>query len=588
MDFITQLEQAQSSNLLSVEAGENVKKWLSNPQFSEFVPEIEALITAQNWKELEDSFYTRIAIGTGGIRGKIGCGPNRINNRTIGEAAQGLSQFIHDFGAQIAAKGVVIGYDARKYAKEYAQISAEVFAANNIPVYIFDSLRATPEISFAVRHLGATAGVMITASHNPRTDNGFKFYWSDGGQVVPPYDAKFMDLVTAVTDIKRTDYSQAERTGIIKTIGAEVDSVYLQNLKSLSVNPSRSAKIVFSPLHGSGSKNVLPILTELGFSVETVKEQLEPDSSFPTAHGDLINPEFPEVMAMAVTHGEKSNADVVIVSDPDADRIGVAAKNLGTDEKMRLFSGDEIGAMLTHFILTQRKANGTLPQNGLVIETYVTTTLMSDIGKSFGAKVIDDLLVGFKYIAEIIEKLDDKSDFIFAAEQSLGYLAGSFTRDKDSAIGALLVAEMVSFLKDNNKTLGQYLNELGQEYGFYKNTLYSLDMTGRAGSERLFKIMTGLRKQAPTELAGMKVLSVVDRLPEENRQEGKYKVGKSGDQLTFVLSEDNRSRITVRPSGTEPIIKFYIQHYNKTDEDMEQQSKALQESIVSYSQQFIE
>lgn len=587
MDFIKQLEQAQSSNSLSVEAGENVKKWLINPQFEEFVPEIEALITSQNWKELEDSFYTRIAIGTGGIRGKIGCGPNRINNRTIGEAAQGLSQFIWDFGADVASRGVVIGYDARMYAKEYAQISAEVFAANNIPVYIFDSLRATPEISFSVRHLGATAGVMITASHNPRTDNGFKFYWSDGGQVVPPYDAKFMDLVTAVIDIKRTSYPEALEKGLIKTIGAEVDSVYFENLKSISVNSSRSAKIVFSPLHGSGSKNVLPILKDLGFDVETVVEQLEPDSSFPTAHGDLINPEFPEVMAMAVTQGEKSNADVVIVSDPDADRIGVAAKNQPGDEKMRLFSGDEVAAMLTHFILSQRKASGNLPQNGLVIETYVTTSLMSEIAKSFGVKVIDDLLVGFKYIAEIVEKLDDPTDFIFAAEQSLGYLAGSFTRDKDSAIGALLVAEMVSFLKDNNKTLGQYLNELGQEYGFYKNTLYSLDMTGRAGSERLFKIMTGLRKEPPVELASMKVLSIIDRLPEEHRLDGVYKVGKTGDQLTFILSEDGRTRITVRPSGTEPIIKFYIQHFAKIQEGQNKIVEELQTTIVGYCQRFI-
>jgi phosphomannomutase len=357
--------------------------------------------------------------------------------------------------------------------------------------------------------------------------------------------------------------------------------IFTQQKKNLS------AKIVFSPLHGSGSKNVLPLLEQQAFDVIVVPEQAKPDSTFPTAHGDLINPEFPEVMAMAVELGEKSGADLVIVSDPDADRIGVAAKDQQTDQTMRLFSGDEIGAMLTHFILSQRQANGTLPQNGVVIETYVTTTLMSDIAKSFGVKVIDDLLVGFKYIAEIIEMLEDKNDFIFAAEQSLGYLAGTFTRDKDAAIGALLVSEMASVLKDDGKTLGPYLNELGDRYGFYKNSLHTLDMEGKEGSERLFQIMTGFRSNAPSDLAGVKVQKVVDRLPEESRAIGKYKVGKTGDQITFILSEDDRTRITVRPSGTEPIIKFYIQYYSKTISNHDEEIEMLRKAITEYSQQFV-
>lgn len=582
-----ELQSAFEQNLLSKEAFDNISKWISNPQFEEFLPEIESLINEKKWKDLEDDFYTRIAIGTGGIRGKIGCGPNSINNRTIGEAAQGLSQFIWDFGEEVAAKGIVVGYDARKFAKEYAEISSEVFAANKIPVFLFDSLRATPEISFAVRELGATAGVMITASHNPRTDNGFKFYWADGGQVVPPYDLKFMDLVTAVTEIKRTEFSEAQTKGQIKVIGKEIDDAYFKNLKTLSLVKSRTAKIVFSPLHGSGSKNVLPLLEQEGFDVSVVAEQAEPDSEFPTASGDLINPEFPEVMAMAVANGESNAADLVIVSDPDADRIGVAAKNHGTDSQLRLFSGDEIGAMLTHFILSQRKELGTLPPEGVVIETYVTTTLISDIAKSFGVKVVDDLLVGFKYIAEIVEKLENKNDFIFAAEQSLGYLAGSFTRDKDAAIGALLISELACYLKDNSKTLGEYLNELGGEYGFYKNTLFTLDMHGKAGSKRLFQIMTGLRNHTPVELAGIKVQNVIDRLPEESRKVENYKVGKTGDQITFILSEDNRSRVTIRPSGTEPIIKFYIQHYSKSGENLASEAENIQKAIVEYSQKFI-
>lgn len=583
---IMTIEQALENQQISPEAFENIKKWLTDSNFSEFSQEIQTAVDSGDWKKLEDSFYARIAIGTGGIRGPIGSGPNRINSRTIGEAAQGLSQFIHDFGAQAVAGGVVVGYDARKFSKEFAYISAETFAANGIQVYLFDGLRATPEVSFAVRHLKATSGVMITASHNPRTDNGFKFYWSDGGQVVPPNDAKFMELVTSVTEIKRIPFEEAMQNGLIKVVGDEVDTAYFENLKSLSLSKSRSAKICYSPMHGSGSTNVLPLLRDLGFQVSVVSEQAEPDENFPTAHGDLINPEFPEVMALAVEHGRKESADIVIVSDPDADRVGVAAPTI--EGKMRLYTGDEVGAMLTNFILSQRQAQGTLPSNGVVLETYVTTTLISDIAKSFNIKVVDDLLVGFKYIAEIIEKLDDPNEFIFAAEQSIGYLAGSFVRDKDAAIAALILAELISELKDKNQTLDQYLLELGNKYGHYRNTLYTLDMAGKEGSKRLFRVMTGLRKNPPQGLAGMKVLTVIDRLPEESRKEDKYVVGKTGDQVTFALSEDERTRVTVRPSGTEPIAKFYIQHYNKSDSgNIDKEIELLQKSIVDYVQKFI-
>jgi phosphoglucomutase len=579
------INDALNNQDISQEAFSNIEKWLKDQRYAEFVPEIEKSVEAGDWQGLENSFYARLAIGTGGIRGPIGSGPNRINNRTIGEAAQGLAQFIRDFGDDAVAGGVVVGYDARKFAKEFAQISAEVFAANGIKVYFFDGLRATPEISFAVRHLKATAGVMITASHNPRTDNGFKFYWTDGGQVVPPNDAKFMELVTNVTDISRLSFAQAVEQGLIHTIGAPIDQEYFEALKTLSLTDVRGAKIVFSPMHGSGSTNVLPLLKGQGFNVTVVPEQAEPDSAFPTAAGDLINPEFPEVMELAVRLGEHEKADLVIVSDPDADRVGVAAP--GPAGKMRLFNGDEVGAMLTHFILSQRKAKGTLPPTGIVLETYVTTTLISDIAKSFDVAVTDDLLVGFKYIAEIIEMLEDPNDFIFAAEQSLGYLAGSFLRDKDAAIASLLLAELASVLKEKNQTLVDYLESLGKEYGFYVNKLHTLDMTGRSGSERLFKIMTGFRANPPTELAGKPIVKVIDRLPEESRAEDKYKVGKTGDQITFVLSDDDRTRITVRPSGTEPIIKFYMQHYAKSPDGLEDAVAKMAQAITTHSQKFV-
>ncbi len=574
------IQDALTNKLISQETLDNIQLWLGDERYKEFLEEINAAIESGKWLELENAFYKRIAIGTGGIRGPIGFGPNSINKRTIGEAAQGLSQFIHDFGEDAVSGGVVIGYDARKLAKEFAEISAEVFAANGTPVYIFDSLRATPEISFAVRHLKATAGVMITASHNPRTDNGFKFYWSDGAQVVPPHDAKFMQLVTSVTDIARMPLEEAKQKGLVKVIGAEIDKAYLQKISELSLVDSTSAKVVFSPMHGSGSTNVLPVLKQKGFNVVVVPEQAEPDENFPTAHGDLINPQFPEVMALSVALGEKEQADVVIVSDPDADRAALAAPD--KQGRFRLYSGDEAGAMMTHFILSQRKLKGTLPSEGIVLETYVTTTLISDIAKSFGVRVVDDLLVGFKYIAEIIEKLDDPNNFIFAAEESIGYLAGSFCRDKDGAIAGLILAELASFLKDNNQTFDEYLYSLGNQYGFYENRLHTLDMSGRQGSEQLFQIMTGMRMTPPIELGSLPVLKVIDRLPEVQRDPSKYIVGKTGDQVSLILSEDDKSRITVRPSGTEPIIKLYIQHYSKHQDGLVEEANRLEEDIVKY------
>lgn len=578
------IEQALENQQISQQSFDNLKKWLSDSNYAEFIPELQQAIDSSDWKNIENSFYARIAIGTGGIRGPIGYGPNRINNRTIGEAAQGLSQFVKDFGEAAIQGGIVIGYDSRKFAKEFAQISAEVFVANGIPVYFFDKLRATPEISFAVRHLKATAGVMITASHNPRTDNGFKFYWTDGGQVVPPNDAKFMQLVTSVTDIKRIPFEKAIEQKLVKEIGQEVDDAYFTQLKSLSLSSSRSAKIAFSPMHGSGSTNVLPLLQSQGFQIDVVSQQAQPDDAFPTAHGDLINPEYPEVMQMAVDLGKANQSDVVLVSDPDADRIGVAAPDQAGN--MRLFSGDEVGALIVNYILEKRKQNNTLPQNGVVLETYVTTTLISDIAKSYGLKPIDDLLVGFKYIAEIIQKLENSEDFIFAAEQSLGYLAGSFVRDKDAAIAALFLAELTSELKDQGQTLDRYLESIFLTHGYYINKLYTLDMSGKAGNEHLFKIMSGLRKQPPTELAGMQVLKIIDRLPEESRTEDKYIVGKTGDQITFVFSDDERTKVTVRPSGTEPIAKIYIQHYGKNREGLVEQANLLEQAMVSYVQQF--
>ncbi|MDO8618757.1 MAG: phospho-sugar mutase [Candidatus Daviesbacteria bacterium] len=593
-NYIELVKQAVASGSLSAEASANITLWLKDPNFKEFVPDIEKLIDEKNWQELEDAFYTRVAVGTGGLRGPVGVGPNKINLRTIGEAAQGLSQFIKDFGPEAIEKGVVVGHEVRKMSPEFAKLCCEVFAGNGIKSYLMDHYRSTPELSFAVRHLGTTAGVQITASHNPRTDNGFKFYWSDGGQVVPPLDLKFMDLVTNVKNIERVPFEEAKEKGLIHMVGEDIDKEYFAQIKKLSLVKTRSAKIVFSPIHGAGLTNVYPILKDEGFDVTVVPEQREPDENFPTAHGDLINPEFREVMELPISLGEKLGADLVINSDPDADRIGVAVKKSFNSNELQFMTGNEVGELMVYFVLTQLKKQGKLNKDGLVIETFVTSSLIADIARSYGVKVIDDLLVGFKFIGEIIEKLENKDDFIFAAEESLGYLRGTFVRDKDAAISSLTLAEMVSELKDEGKTVIDYQNEIYEKYGYYKNILNSVELKGKTGKENIRKIMVGLRDKLPPDLAGVPVLEVIDRLDPEMRLPEKYRVGKTGDQLTFLLSQDKKWQVTARPSGTEPKIKYYIQVYGSVNGDLtevrsklDDQAKKIEQAIVEIGEKLI-
>ncbi|MDO8626280.1 MAG: phospho-sugar mutase [Candidatus Magasanikbacteria bacterium] len=548
---------------LSPEAFSTLEVWLTDPEFSQYKEELNNLIAQDNFVELEDRFYKHVEVGTGGIRGTLGAGPNRINLRIVGEAAQGLAEFIKDFGPEAIKKGVVVGHEARKMSEPFAKLCCEVFTANGIKTFLFAGLRATPEISFAVRQLGAVAGVQLTASHNPRTDNGFKFYWEDGGQVVPPQDEKFMQLVKNVRAIKRLDFPDAQANGFVRIVGPEVDELYLNAIKNLSLVKSRSAKIVFSPIHGAGSTNVLPILQQERFAVAVVPEQAEPDENFPTATGDLINPEYPEVMALPIKLGESLGADLAICSDPDADRIGVAAKKSVRANAMQFLTGNEVGVALTAFVLEQLNKQNKLTPNSLVIETYVTSSLISEIAKSYGIKVVDDLLVGFKYIGEIIEKLENKNDFVFAAEESLGYLRGSFVRDKDAAISAFTLAELASVCKDSGQTVVDYLDGIYVTHGYYKNILNMVEMRGRIGFENRDKIMTALRANPPTEFAGWPVLKIIDRLSLEKRAPTKYVCGATGDQITFIFSDDSKTRLTARPSGTEPKIKYYIQHQKK-------------------------
>ncbi|MFQ6027165.1 MAG: phospho-sugar mutase [Dehalococcoidia bacterium] len=596
--YLLNLLQSQSDRI-DQQALANLKLWINDPDYEEFVPEIEKLAEDHQWDQLQDSFYTHLMIGTGGIRGPLGIGPNRINSRTIGEAAQGLCHFIEDYGVEVYGPnakqaGIVVGYEARRGSKDFAELCCEVFAGNGIRSFLFNGLRATPEVSFAVRFLRAIAGVQITASHNPRTDNGFKFYWSDGGQVVYPHDARFMELVSGVSHIRKMEISEARERGLVSLIGDDVDAGYLNAVRGLSTSKSRSASIVFSPIHGAGSTNVLPVLLDEGFSVSNVAEQIEPDENFPTAQGDLINPEFPEVMELPISLCEELDADVAICSDPDADRVGVAAKISWDESRVQFLTGNQVGAALTQYLLTHRREQGLLSQGDLVLETLVTTGLISAIAKEFKLEPVDDLLVGFKYIAEKIEELENPAHFVFAAEESLGYLAGDFVRDKDAAIASLLICEMVSRLKDQDKTLLMYLDDIYREYGYYKNLQCLVELPGKVGQDIMRVVMLHLRHEPPKTLAGLEVVDRKDGLNGPLGEPANYRMGSSGDVISFFLSDDHLTKVTVRPSGTEPKMKYYIQHYGSVsgDDDLSEVKDAvdsvaaeLGQGILAYSSQ---
>jgi phosphomannomutase len=574
---------------LSPEALENLKLWLEDPALVEFAPEIQALVEQGDWSELEDAFYKHLNIGTGGIRGAIGPGPNRINTRTIGEAAQALCEFIDARGAEARQGGVVVSHEARKGSVEFATVCSEVFAANGIRSYRFDGVRSTPEVSFAVRHLRATAGVQITASHNPKTDNGFKFYWSYGGQVVPPLDQEFMQLVSGVRDIRRLPLGSGGERWVTQ-IGPELDQAYLAAVASLSVEQSRSARITFSAIHGAGKTNVLPALERAGFEVWPVAEQLEPDPNFPTAAGKLINPEYREVVALPLAYAQTVDADLAICADPDADRAAVAARPTPQGKQLELLRGDDVGAALAHFVLKRRQERGLSSPNDLVQETFVTTSLIADIARSFNTECISDLNVGFKWMAQIIQQREDegRAGFFFAAEESIGYLAGNFERDKDAAIAGLLVAEMASALKDRGQTIWTYLDELYAQYGCYRNLQHLVELPGKSGMQIMREVMLGLRRTPPAMLGGRPVVRVMDRLSEDKRTRHAYALGSGDDMITFALSEDLCNRVTARPSGTEPKLKYYIQLYEPVGDDVESVKGSLREQAQRVAMDVVE
>lgn len=592
-----QTENWAAENRLSAAAFRAVSQWLTDPEFADFVPEIQLLIEDEDIDELEDAFRTHIEFGTGGIRGKMGPGPNRINLRTIGEAAQGLAQYVLKSGIENARDmGVVIAYDTRNNSDVFARETASIIAGNGIVARLFDGPRATPHLSFALRQTGAVAGVVISASHNPPSDNGFKACWIDGGQVVPPHDKNIIAEVGAVKGLDRVDYADGVERGLIQVLDVELDAQYIEKLADLSLCDVRDISVVYTPLHGVGATSVVPALEKLGYSLHLVEVQVVPDGNFPTVAGGVANPEDPGALSLSIEDARQVQADIVLASDPDADRLGCALPHpqRGWDalpEDLAI-NGNQIGAILCYYILTSLREQDKLPDRGIVCKTIVTTDLISLIARDFGLISVDNLLVGFKYIGDVINNLSDDETFVFGTEESHGYLFTDFVRDKDAAVAAVLLAECAAQLKRQGRTLRDYLDDIYRAFGYFCEVQRSTYREGARGNEEIAQIMNGLREDPPAEIGGYKVVEVIDRQTNtvRNVQTGTTRTiqGATGNVLAFTFSEEGHTRVTARPSGTEPKIKYYVSATSADCTDLAGEALAqTRENVDQFAQEIV-
>ena len=517
--------------------------------------------------EIEDRFYKDLEFGTGGLRGLIGAGTNRMNKYTVGVATQSLANYINSLGKVKKYDGVAIAYDSRNFSPDFAQEAALVLNGNGIKTYLFDGLRSTPELSFAVRHLGCAGGIVVTASHNPPQYNGYKVYSPEGGQLVPEQAKKVIEEVKKVGDfsnIKSIDKDEAVRLGLFNVIGKEVDDVFIETIKTQSLRQeviqkvAADFKMVYTPLHGTGNIPVQRILKEVGFkNVYVVEEQAKPDGNFPTV--EYPNPEEEKAYTLALELAEKENAHLIIATDPDSDRVGVVFRN--KKGEYLLLSGNQIGALLTNYIITSQKEKGILPSNGAIIKTIVTSEMGADIAKSFDIQVYDTL-TGFKFIGEKMEEFlnTGKNTFIFGYEESYGYLVGNHARDKDAVVSSMLIAEMAAYYYSQDKTLEEILNELYEIYGYFYEDLKSITLEGKAGMEKINDILSYFRKNCPMIWNGKKVCYVEDYLAQKQYNHERNVVKLLGlpksNVLKFILEDG--SWFCMRPSGTEPKIKFYF------------------------------
>lgn len=564
---------------------EKYNDWLeSNIVDEKMKDELRAI---KDEKEIEDRFYKDLEFGTGGLRGVIGAGSNRMNIYTVSKATQGFANYLN---TRFENPSVAIAYDSRNMSKEFSKAAALTLCANNINVYLYEGLRPTPMLSFAVRHLNCTGGIVVTASHNPKEYNGYKVYDEFGGQVT---DEKANIIISEVNKIdsfdkiNTMDEEEALAKGLLKYIGEEVDKAYIDSVKGLTIRKelvkenASDLKVIYTPIHGSGNMPVRRILNELGYTgVSVVKEQEMPDGNFPTA--SYPNPEEPAVFKLALEMAKTENPDVIFATDPDADRIGVVVKD--SEGEYRVLTGNQTGLLLTQYILDALKEEGRLPEDGVIIKTIVTTDGAKKIAEAYNVELME-VLTGFKYIGEKIQGFEVNKDktYIFGFEESYGYLAGDFVRDKDAVIAAMLIAEMTLFYKEKGKSLYDGLVELYEKYGYFKETLVSFELKGKEGSEKISKCIDSLRNENLVEVNGVKVVTKYDYKlgTEENISSGDKKeidLPKS-NVLKFVL--ENGAWFVIRPSGTEPKMKAYVAVKGNSLKNSEEKLESFKNEVVS-------
>lgn len=570
---------------------EKYEEWCANPYFDEDTRE-ELKGLAGNDTEIEDRFYRQLEFGTGGLRGVIGAGINRMNIYTVRQATQGLANYI--ISQKGEGKGVAIAYDSRRMSPEFAKEAALCLNANGIKTFLFESLRPTPELSFAVRHLGCISGIVITASHNPREYNGYKVYWEDGAQITPPHDKNILAEVAKVTSfeqVKTMGEAEALEKGLLTIIGTEIDDLYMEQLKAQSIHPeiikdvAKNMKIVYTPLHGTGNIPVRRVLRELGFEqVYVVKEQELPDGDFPTVA--YPNPEDKKAWTLALELAREVDADIVLATDPDADRLGVYAKDQATGEYVS-FTGNMSGMLMAEYILRERTKSGTMPENPALIETIVTTDMAKAIAKDYGVTLIE-VLTGFKYIGEQIRLFEQTGahNYVFGLEESYGCLAGTYARDKDACVAVMMLCEVAAYYKTQGKTLWDAMMDMYDKYGYYKEGLATLTLKGIDGAKLIQKKMADYRENPPKELAGFAVLAVRDYKEGIRKDMATGEIAPTGLPASNVLYYElaDHAWCCVRPSGTEPKIKFYFGVKGNSLEDAGEKLKKLKEEMVKEKQ----
>jgi phosphoglucomutase len=565
-DALSLVARAESAGELSSSAATNIKRWLSEPPFAKYRDRLAEDIKAGKWKVLDDAFYAVLEFGTGGRRGMMyPVGTNVLNSRTIAESARGLADYITKTRGASSPRTCAIARDTRHNSPEFAQACARVLAAAGFQVYLFPDYRSTPLLSFAVRYLGCDCGIMITASHNAPSDNGFKCYNSAGGQVIPPDDSGIIECVKEASDreIPEKDYDESIKDGSIVLVGSEVDEAYTSAVVEQSVSPARDVSIVYTPLHGVGETSVVASLIKAGFAkVNVLASQRTPDGDFTNVPGHVSNPEIPKTLDLAIAEAKATGADLVLASDPDADRIGVGLPITGDPKgEWMTLDGNQIGALLAAFVMKQTKALGKLRPDHYLVTTLVSTEMVRELAKREGVSIVDNLLVGFKWIAKTIDEMGPIG-FLFGFEESHGYQKGTHVRDKDAAVASLLFAELAATVKDRQQTVLEYLDDLYIDVGHYGERQVNKVLEGREGVAQIQKLMAAFRANPPKSTGGLALTQVRDYKTHETRAiSGSSGITPlpepSGDILIFQ-TEAPGTRFAVRPSGTEPKIKLYL------------------------------